>query len=110
MLADNVRWLGHDWTTDVLSFPLGGDGTPGDPLAGCIELNPAEAARRASEHDWPPHALPPATRELMLYAAHGALHLCGLDDATDAQRAEMRAAEAAALAACGVAVPAGHAG
>ena len=108
MRADNVPWLGHDWTTDVITFPLDGDGTAADPLAGCIEVNPAEAARRAPDHPWPPHALPAETRELMLYAAHGALHLCGLDDATDEQRAAMRRAEAAALAACGVAVPAGH--
>ena len=106
--ADNVRWLGHDWTTDVITFHLDGDGTAADPLCGCVEVNPAEAARRAPEQDWPPHDLPAATRELMLYAAHGALHLCGLDDATDAQRAAMRRAEAAALAACGVAVPTGH--
>ena len=110
MRAENRRLLGHDWTTDVVTVPLGGDGSGFAPLEGCLLLNPAEAARRAPEHPWPPHDLSPATRELMLYAAHGTLHLCGLDDATDEQRTEMRRAEAAALAACGVAVPAGHAG
>ena len=108
MRADNRRWLDHDWTTDVLSFSLGGEGTPGRELAGCLEINPNYAARSAPEHLWPPHELPAATRELMLYAVHGTLHLCWYDDASDAERAEMRRAEAAALAACGVAVPAGH--
>ena len=119
MHALNRRWLDHDYPTDVLSFLLeeggaveeaGGGGWVVTQREGQVIVNPDEAARRAPEHDWPPHALPPAARELMLYAAHGALHLCGLDDATDDQRREMRRAEAAALAACGVVVPAGHAG
>ena len=110
----NRRWLEHDDPTDVLSFLLEPESGAG-ALEGQLFVNSDHAAREAAEHDWPVrdapgHALPPATRELMLYAAHGALHLCGLDDATDDQRAEMRRAEAAALAACGVAVPAGHAG
>ena len=117
MHALNRRWLGHDYPTDVLSFLLeeGGGIEPSDgggwvvaPRHGQVIVNPDEAARRAAEHDWPPHALPAALRELMLYAAHGTLHLCGLDDATDADRTAMRRAEAAALAACGVAVPADH--
>ena len=108
MHALNRRWLAHDYTTDVLSFPLGGDGTAGDPLSGQVIVNPDYAAREAATHNWPSHERPAATRELMLYAAHGTLHVCGLDDQTDEQRAEMRRAEAAALAACGVNVPVGH--
>ena len=101
----NNRWLGHDYPTDVLSFVL-----EEDPLEGQLFVNPDYAAREAAAHNWPDHELPAAARELMLYAAHGALHLCGLDDATEQQRRAMRRAEAAALAACGVPVPAGHAG
>ena len=105
----NRRWLRHDYPTDVLSFLLEpGSGTAA--MEGQLFVNPDYAAREAAAHHWPEHGLPPATRELMLYAAHGALHLCGLDDATDDRRAEMRRAEADALAACGVAVPAGHVG
>ena len=124
MHALNRRWLGHDYPTDVLSFLLGeggeiaeldGGGRAIGPREGQVIVNADEAARRAPEQAWPVrdepgHALPAATRELMLYAAHGALHLCGLDDGTDEQRTAMRRAEAAALAACGVAVPAGHCG
>lgn len=118
MHALNRRWLDHDYPTDVLSFLLeaGGEAAEDDSggmivtsREGQVIVNPDEAARRAPEHDWPPHALPAATRELMLYAAHGTLHLCGLDDRTAEQKAAMRSAEAAALAACGVAVPPGHA-
>ena len=104
----NRSWLKHDYPTDVLSFLLEPEsGTAA--MEGQLFVNPEYAAREAPGHAWPPHELPAATRELMLYAAHGALHLCGLDDATDAGRVEMRNAEAAALAACGVAVPADHA-
>ena len=115
----NRRWLGHDYPTDVLSFlleegggiaTLGGGGWAIEPLGGQVIVNADYAAREAAAHDWPPHELSAATRELMLYAAHGTLHLCGLDDRTDQQRAGMRRAEAAALAACGVAVPDGHGG
>ena len=35
--------------------------------------------------------------EVALYVVHGALHLLGLEDATDAQRVVMRAAEAAVM-------------
>ncbi|QDT18181.1 rRNA maturation RNase YbeY [Alienimonas californiensis] len=108
MHALNVRWLKHDYTTDVLSFPLGGAGTPGDPLSGQVIVNPDYAFREAAGHAWPPHELSADLRELMLYVAHGTLHVCGFDDQTDAQLSEMRAAEAAALAACDVAVPPGH--
>ena len=115
----NRRWLDHDYPTDVLSFLLDEGGEPVEahgggwavaPREGQVIVNPDYAAREAAEHGWPPHELSAATRELMLYAAHGTLHVCGLDDRTDAQRAAMRRAEARALAACGVTVPAGHGG
>ena len=38
-----------------------------------------------------------AAAELRLYLVHGALHLCGYDDREPAERARMRAAEAAVL-------------
>jgi probable rRNA maturation factor len=114
MHALNRRWLDHDYTTDVLSFLLE-EGGAGEPLEGQVIVNPDEAARRAAEHQWPignqpGGERPAALRELTLYAAHGTLHLCGMDDATAEQRAEMRRAETAALAACEIAVPPGHAG
>ncbi len=93
----------------MLSFPLGGEGTPGDPLSGQVVVNPDYAAREAVEHRLAAARTVRLRRgELMLYVAHGTLHLCGFDDRTDEQRAEMRRAEAAALAACGVEVPPGH--
>ncbi|MFH5802945.1 rRNA maturation RNase YbeY [Alienimonas sp. DA493] len=124
MHALNRRWLDHDYPTDVLSFLLeeggGIDETDGGgwavaPREGQIIVNPDYAAREAAGHDWPVqgapgHELSASLRELMLYVAHGTLHVCGYDDQTDAQRAVMRSAEARALAACGVAVPPGHAG
>ncbi|MEL6109993.1 MAG: rRNA maturation RNase YbeY, partial [Planctomycetota bacterium] len=45
--------------------------------------------------------------ELLLYVAHGTLHICGLDDQTEEDRAEMRQAEQLVLARLGIEM--GHA-
>ncbi len=85
--ALNRDHLGHDWATDVVTFPLGPPG-PWGALAVSGETARREARRRGVPFD----------RELALYVAHGALHLHGLDDRTPAQRRRMRAAERRALA------------
>ena len=61
--------------TDVLTFPLDTDAR-GRATAGEVVICVPEARRRA-----PSHAV--STRhELLLYAIHGLLHLCGFDDRT----------------------------
>jgi len=72
----NRRFLGHDYATDVLSFPP-------DEMA--ISLD--RAAEQARELG---HSLDEEVRVLML---HGVLHLRGMDHETDSgqmRRAEMR--------------------
>lgn len=80
----NRQFLGHDYATDVLSFPLQEEG---GCLEGEIVISAQTAARTASQYGWS------AAEELMLYTVHGCLHLVGYDDATDEQRARMRRAE-----------------
>jgi probable rRNA maturation factor len=86
------RWLDDPSPTDVLSFDLGQEGPgPGGEIYVSVERARDEArARRLS-----------LERELALYLVHGALHLCGYDDRERAERARMRAAEAAVLAELG---------
>ena len=87
----NARHLGHDYATDVLSFPMGTEPF----LMGEVLISADTARREAAERG---HS---AYHELLLYAVHGALHLVGHDDHGTAARRRMRRAERAALAALG---------
>lgn len=91
----NREFLDHDSPTDVISFllsepPPNRPQSPwpaGFPLEGELVISVSTAARDASQHGWSPGA------ELILYAVHGMLHLCGYDDLTDDARPLMRIRE-----------------
>ncbi|MBS3734429.1 MAG: rRNA maturation RNase YbeY [Phycisphaerae bacterium] len=74
----NRRWLGRRGATDVMSFDLS---APDEPLTAeivvCADVAVAEARRRGHGPQ----------RELLLYVAHGLLHLLGYDDAGGAAEA-----------------------
>jgi probable rRNA maturation factor len=91
----NRQFLDHDYPTDVLSFALEDDPPR---VEGEIVVSLDTANRCASEAGWS------VDDELLLYVAHGALHLAGYGDKTPEDAAEMRAAEAALLAKLGVVV------
>jgi probable rRNA maturation factor len=94
--ALNRRFLGHDYPTDVLSFPLErSDGR----LEGEIVVSAETAVAQAARFGWP------AAHELLLYVVHGALHLVGYEDATPRQRTAMRDGERAHLGRMGLTVP-----
>jgi len=97
----NQQYLQHDYPTDVLSFVLDADGTH---LNGEVVLSADTAAAAAAEEGWPP------ADEQMLYVIHGVLHLVGLDDESEAESRNMRAAERFYLQECGVELPAGFRG
>ena len=88
----NNESLGHDYATDVLSFPMASEPV----LVGEILISADTARREAAERGHP------AYHELLLYAVHGVLHLIGYDDHDAAARRRMRRAERAVLAALGV--------
>jgi probable rRNA maturation factor len=94
----NARYLQHDYPTDVLSFTLETDDASGR-LEGELIVSGETAERVAAEYGWDPQD------ELMLYLIHGALHLTGMDDSTDEQRAGMRAAEDSWLQSIGLTRP-----
>ncbi len=82
----NRTFLGHDYTTDVISFsypPPPGIAANAD---GELFINVDQALRLGSRFGG-------AGRELALYAAHGCDHLGGADDATPAERRRMRRRE-----------------
>ncbi len=73
----NRKFLGHDYATDVLSFPLGDD--PWGELVVSAEYARAEARKRGI----------PVEEELLRYVAHGVLHLLGYDDRHPAAKKRM---------------------
>lgn len=83
----NREWLGHDWTTDVVSFPLDEDARARGEIEGEVYVD-LDTAKEVA-----PEVGATFETEALRYVIHGLLHLCGHDDATDAERAAMRALE-----------------
>lgn len=80
MQRTNREHLAHDYTTDVLTFPYG---TEDGVLVGEIVISLPVARRQATEYGVS------VVNEVSRLAVHGVLHLCGYDDATDAERSSM---------------------
>ncbi|MGH9468310.1 MAG: rRNA maturation RNase YbeY [Terriglobales bacterium] len=76
----NRRFRHKDRPTDVLSFPISANGNAGDIA---ISLDTARRQARRLRHS--------LDRELRLLLLHGALHLAGMDHASD--HGEMDACE-----------------
>ncbi|MDR1818180.1 MAG: rRNA maturation RNase YbeY [Puniceicoccales bacterium] len=98
--ALHEEFLGDPSRTDVITFP-GDDGTAstatgdaagGEPFAGEICVCVPQARREARKRGTG------VAGEVLLYLVHGWLHLTGLDDIAESDRAAMRAGEASALA------------
>ena len=87
MLDINRRFIGHDYYTDHIGF----DYSQGNALSGDIYIS-LDTVRTNSE-------LFGVTfdQELRRIIIHGLLHLCGLRDKTDGERAQMQQAEDKAL-------------
>jgi probable rRNA maturation factor len=88
--ALNARWLGHDWATDAIAFDYGDDPDPRGP-SGEVFVSAETALREARARRCDPQ------HELLLYVAHGALHLLGWDDGTPARRRAMNARAASVV-------------
>lgn len=107
----NVRYLQHDYPTDVLSFLFESDGGDEDEarlaesqgltsgrrgagkrIEGEIVVSAEMARDMALEYGWQPRD------ELVLYIIHGLLHLAGYDDLDEDEMRVMRAREREILA------------
>ena len=86
------RYTGVAGPTDVLAFPL--LETP--RLVGDVVVSVDTARREAAQRELP------AYDELVLYAAHGTLHLLGHDDHDPTDRKRMRRAERSVLEELGI--------
>ena len=76
----NRRFLERDHATDVLAFPFD---QATDGLGGEVVVSVETAGREATARSLP------FRRELLLYVAHGILHLTGMEDHTRAGRRRM---------------------
>ena len=83
----NRDFLNHDYPTDVISFALDEDAATERIVDGEVYVDLDMAAERAPEFGTT------FEDEARRYVVHGLLHLMGYDDATDAERAAMRARE-----------------
>ena len=84
----NTEHLGNDGPTDVVSFPMDDEPTPGVPtLLGDIVICPEVAAGQSAEHAGT------LDDELALLVVHGVLHVLGHDHAEPEETARMRTRE-----------------
>lgn len=90
----NRRFLGHDFATDVVSFPM--VDAAGGVIEGSLAVSRDTARREAARRGHAPY------HEWMLYVVHGTLHLLGHDDHAPAARRRMRKAERELLAGLGM--------
>ncbi len=79
--AINRRFLGHDYVTDVISFPLGEEHEPGAQAEIYVNLDRAKSQARDYRVSFAEE-----TRRLLI---HGTLHLRGYFDASPRQKARM---------------------
>lgn len=93
----NRRHLGHDGPTDVLAF-ADGEMEEGRLRLGDVAVGASVALREAESRKIP------FEQELVFYALHGLLHLLGMEDGSDAERAGMHRIQARAMKDFGMAI------
>jgi len=90
----NEQYLGHQGPTDVLSFDL--SDVDGSDVDGEVVISTDTAVRQAIRRGHDP------TAEILLYAIHGTLHLCGMNDGSEADAGAMHRTEDELLTEMGV--------
>lgn len=95
MAAANAQFVGHQGTTDVITFSYFDSSEPVFPGDTGIELIICTdvAAREGAARDNSSYAA-----ELMLYLVHGLLHAAGEDDLTETAAKSMRRRETEVIA------------
>lgn len=80
----NKKYLGHDYATDVVTFPLHEDR---EPIEGEIYISLQTTERNSKEYN------NSHSREIIRVVIHGVLHLAGYDDSTPESREVMKKKE-----------------
>jgi rRNA maturation RNase YbeY len=83
----NVKFLKHNYYTDILSFPMGTDDIEGE-LYISVDRVQENAKKFKTDHEW----------ELLRVIIHGILHFLGFSDKTAIAKKQMRVKENEALA------------
>ncbi len=84
ILEMNRRYLGHDYVTDIITFPYHEND---DPVEGTLFCCAPQIRRQSEELDVA------FDTEVLRIVIHGLLHLVGYDDETDSQRSHMHSLE-----------------
>jgi rRNA maturation RNase YbeY len=79
LLEINIKFLGHDYYTDVISFV----NSDGDEVNGEVYISVDTVKRNASVHKVPGY------EEVIRVMIHGTLHLCGYRDGSEEEREYM---------------------
>lgn len=87
ILRINIEFLNHDYYTDIITF----DYTTGATVSGDMYISLDTVRSNADKYGFS------YEDELHRVIVHGLLHLCGLKDKTEGERANMEEAENAAL-------------
>jgi rRNA maturation RNase YbeY len=84
LLKINQQFLSHETYTDVITFPLS---NPNEPVYGEVYMSVDRIKENAKAFKVP------YQNELLRVMIHGALHLCGYTDNTDAEKQKMHSKE-----------------
>jgi probable rRNA maturation factor len=84
LLGINKQHLGHDYYTDIITFPLNNSKTA---IKSDIYISVDRVIENAKSYDVS------TVQEFYRVIAHGLLHLCGYSDATDNEKRIMRERE-----------------
>jgi len=89
LLELNQAYLQHDYYTDVITFDYSDQELPAEsrPLTGEVYISIDRIKENAAQFKVP------VAGELLRVMIHGSLHLCGYNDSTEAEKAEMTAKE-----------------
>ena len=80
---ENVRFLGHDYATDIITFDYSKRGKLSGDLLISVETVAANAQEYGVSFD----------EELMRVVIHGVLHMCGYGDKEEQEQMVMRSRE-----------------